>query len=210
MNKYFNLLILLSFFVTNAQRNFNQFSIETGYGFVSPLSETPDTYGSSYSGFKNFDFGVRYMFNEQYGVKVGYLNSQFESNRNNGFGSKLNTFTFQGYYNLANALDFKRSFSDNLGLLVHGGAGYSTMTSSILTGQDQVYSFIAGFTPQYKLSNRFAFYVDFSFYHNTSHDFNYDGTDGTLNNLKFKTQMYTLSLGLIFNIGSNSQHADWY
>jgi len=175
------------------------------------LTETPDTYGSSYSGLKSFDFGVRYMFNEKFGVKVGYLNNQFESNRNNGFGSKMNTITFNGYYNLANALDFKRSFSDNLGLLFHGGIGYSIMTSNFLTGDDQVYSFIGGLTPQYKLSDRFAFYIDFTFFYNTSHDFDYDGTDYTLlENSKFNTQMYTISLGLIFNIGSSRQHADWY
>jgi OOP family OmpA-OmpF porin len=116
----------------------------------------------------------------------------------------------KGYYNLANALDFSRSFSDDLGVLLHGGAGYSIMSSNVLTGQDQVYSIIAGFTPQYRLSNRFAFYADFSFFYNLSHDFNYDGTLSTENDVKFKTQMYTISLGLIFNIGSNSQHADWY
>jgi|694.fasta_scaffold01809_2 OOP family OmpA-OmpF porin len=210
MNKFFYVLIFLSFFVANAQRNFNQFSIEAGYGFVSPLSEVPDTYGASYSGLKNFDFGVRFMFNEQFGIKASYFNSLFESNRNNGFGSKINAFALKGYYNLANALDFSRSFSDDLGVLLHGGAGYSIMSSNVLTGQDQVYSIIAGFTPQYRLSNRFAFYADFSFFYNLSHDFNYDGTLSTENDVKFKTQMYTISLGLIFNIGSNSQHADWY
>lgn len=210
MKNIFLIIISLFTFITNAQQNFNQFSVEAGYGYVSPISGFSKENGSSYSGFKNFDFGVRYMFNEVYGLKLSYANSQFESNRDKAFGSKFNTVNLQGYFNLANVLDFGRSFDDTLGLLFHTGVGYSTMSSKIFPGQDQVYSFIGGLTPQYKLSDRLAFYIDFSYYYNTSHDFNYDGTVGATNDTKFKTQMYTISFGLILSIGGNSSHADWY
>lgn len=210
MKKILFTLFIINFGIINSQNNYNQFSLEAGYGYVSPLSGYSKENGSSFSGFKNFDFGLRYMFNETFGLKAGYANSQFESNRNNGFGSRFNTITLKGYLNLAHVLDFGRTFDDTLGLLFHSGVGYSTMSSNIETGQDQVYSFIGGITPQYKLSDRIAFYIDFSYYYNTSHDFNYDGTKGTFTDEKFKTQMYTISLGLILSIGSNTSHADWY
>jgi OOP family OmpA-OmpF porin len=207
-NIFLSLLFLLSTY-NYSQQNFNQFSLEAGYGYVSPLNGFSEENGSSFSAFKNFDFGVRYMFNQTVGVKVGYSNSKFESNRNNSFGTKMNTINLQGYLNLAHLLNFKSNFSDNFGLLFHSGVGYSTMFSNLNPGQDQIYSFMGGLTPQYKLSDRIAFYIDFSYFYNTSHDFYYDGMLNT-NDKKFNTQMYTISLGLIFNLGGNSSHADWY
>lgn len=210
MNRLFLFFVLSFVSISFSQSNFNQLSIEAGYGYNSPITGFSKENGTSFSGFRNFDIGLRFMFDEEFGIKAGFISSKFETNSNDVFGTNFNTISMQGYYNLAKVLDFSNLFDDSLGLLFHAGLGYSILTSKVNIGNDQVYSFIAGLTPQYKLSNRLAFYIDFAYYYNTSHDFNYDGTIGLVDGKKFNTQMYTVSAGLILSIGGSKTHADWY
>jgi OOP family OmpA-OmpF porin len=74
--KFLFVLLLVSS-LSFAQYRFNQFSLEAGAGYVLAGNHYNDTYDSNFSGFRHVDLGVRYMINENYGVRLTYANDRF-------------------------------------------------------------------------------------------------------------------------------------
>ena len=139
----------------------------------------------------NFDLGLRYMLTPKFGLKANFAYSKFTDRKNIGLPYETDhlTFALQGVVNAARILDFKHD--SRFGLLGHAGIQVASLKSKTENMIDPVLGqianpsfnkteyhggFVAGITPQYRVSNRLAIFVDLSTYFNYRQNFNWDGT----------------------------------
>lgn len=170
----------------------------------------------------NFDLGARYMITPKFGLKANLAYSIFTDQEGLGLPYETNhlTFALQGVINAARILDFKQD--SRFGLLGHAGIQVGSLTSKTKDMMDPVLGkvpnpsfdeteyhggFVAGITPQYRISNKIALFVDLSTYFNYRQHFNWDGTASSRTDLYGKTT--NVSLGLSFSVGKDNIHGDW-
>lgn len=224
MKKPFIILSLLSFFYVNAQernnKNFNHWSVEVNVGqnkAIRPFSSgyftsNPDKY-FNINGLEHFDLGARYMFSTSFGLKLDLAYDVVKNNNNNSFPFKNEQYRIgvQGVANLGRMMQFE-SFTNRFGLLAHAGIQVSTLNPKygVNAGHsEQNGGIIFGLTPQFRVTNRIVATADFSVINNLRQHFNWDGTYAATDN-NLTGLMYNSSLGLIFYLGKNDKHADWY
>ena len=126
---------------------YNKLSIDLGVGASNVVSSN---FSQGY-GQKLFDpltvrVGARYMFNNIFGAAwvLGYDNIS-SSKKSIEFQTNNISSTLQAYASLTNLLNFSE-FTDKFGLLIHTGAGLSTMNGKLnnIKVHDNVISFIGG------------------------------------------------------------------
>lgn len=218
------LVLLLSLFVftsTIAQEEvsdqmqsnvFNRWSIDVNGGLSRPTTPfMPGYYVEDFS-FFHVDLGARYMFNPKFGMKVDFGYDSFENpSEVLPFKSQYYRANLQGILNLGRALNFEE-FTQSFNIQMHGGLGYSFMTSDKFNGEDNMANVLIGITGQYKLSERVALNADFTMINNIRQHYTFDGTSGFGNlpdNRGFNGTLYNATLGLSIYLGSNDVHADW-
>ena len=172
------LVLLLSLFVftsTIAQEEvsdqmqsnvFNRWSIDVNGGLSRPTTPfMPGYYVEDFS-FFHVDLGARYMFNPKFGMKVDFGYDSFENpSEVLPFKSQYYRANLQGVLNLGRALNFEE-FTQSFNIQMHGGLGYSFMTSDKFNGEDNMANVLIGLTGQYKLSERVALNADFTMINN--------------------------------------------
>lgn len=206
--------IILSLFLTAigfAQPNFNQFSLEGAVGYSKPFSPYLDKYNSSFAGFTNVNIGVRYMFNEDYGLRLEYVKDRFENTPGGEIGTVWNRVGVQGIYNLGRLLDIPYATYDKIGLLVHAGVGY-TRAKPIAGGDtERIGTFAFGVTPQLRLTNGVVLFTDLSSMTNFKQHYNFDGSHYS-NKPDTPTVGYhvNVSFGIMIYLGQKRYHADWF
>ena len=106
------------------------------------------------------------------------------------------------------------------GLLMHGGVIVESLTSKTqnIVGLPLDHSFgateyngglVLGVTPQYRLNNRIAVFMDISGVFNYRQHFNWDGSQSAESNNLFG-QMLNTTIGLNFSVGKKGTlHGDW-
>ncbi|MDN3205108.1 OmpA family protein [Algoriphagus sediminis] len=209
--------------IANAQDSFNRWSLETNFGLNKPMGPLTPGYLSPTLNIGHIDFGVRYMFNEKFGVKGDAGFGSFSEA--NGVSPVFNTnylrVNVQGVLNLGRVLNFE-SFSRRLGLLGHMGAGFGRMSfdQTILNTQpDYHYNIITGATAQFKLSNHVALTSDLSVIVNGRQTYTFDGNEFNAPFQPANNQnpfvhatgtWWTGTLGVNFYFGKEEEHADWY
>lgn len=159
----------------NSAKNFNQWSVEFGAGFNKP--QKPFSNGNFTSTPSPWvgDLGVRYMFNNKFGLKADFGYDSFTNKGSSlDFDSRYYRVDLQGVANLGRIMNFE-TFTNTIGLLGHAGFGYAQLRSDNFRGADEMTNFIAGVTGQVKLSNRVALTGDFSTIFNASQDRTFDG-----------------------------------
>lgn len=193
---------------TNTTNNFNKWSIELGGGLTKPQRPFSAGYATSTPSPWVADLGVRYMFNNKFGLKADFGYNSF-TNKNNSldFDSKYYRVDLQAVANLGRIMNFE-TWTNTFGLLGHAGFGVGQLESNNFRGRDRVGNFIAGVTGQIRLSNRVALTGDFSTILNASQDHTFDGAyeDG---NRGFTGLLFNATVGLNVYLGSNAKHADW-
>lgn len=202
-------LVLLSSLVTFGQKNWNRVSIETGYGYVSPskLFGSTSSTKSDFSGFKHFDLGVRYMIGNDIGIKLSYANDRFSHDNE---GTTLNSFDLAAVYNIGNLFDLTYNTNETLGLLGHAGVGIAFGKPERNNKAERIGTVTIGLTPLVRISDRVSAYVDYSYAFRLKQQFGYDGILLTPEYASKVGKTSVLSFGLIFYIGENNRHADWY
>lgn len=193
---------------TNSSNNYNKWSIEFAGGVNKPQKPFSDGYFTSTPSPWVGDFGVRYMFNNKFGLKadVGYNSFKGKSNSLD-FDSKYYRVDLQAVANLGRIMNFE-TWTNTIGLLGHAGFGYSQLRSDSFRGADEMGNFIAGVTGQIKLSNRLALTGDFSSIFNASQDRSFDGA-ALPGNRGFSGLIFNGTVGLNVYLGKNTKHADW-
>lgn len=204
-------LVLVLFFsvMTFGQKNWNRVSIETGYGYVSPSN----LYGSSFSkkgdfsGFNHFDLGVRYMIEQNFGVKLSYGRDSFSKK---GTGVTFNTFDIAAVYNVGSLFNLTYATNERVGLLGHAGVGITFAKPEQISDSERIGTATIGLTPQFKISERIIVYGDLAYAFRFKQHYGYDGVllSPDFTSKVGKTTVF--SLGLMFYLGDKNKHADWY
>ena len=201
--------------------DYNKWSLELNMGQNKPnkpfaegyYSSDPNTY-FNFVGVSHVDFGARYMFNTSFGAKLdfGYDIMQNQSGTASlTFETKQYRLGLQGVINASRLLKFE-TFSNRLGLLVHGGLQVSQLAPQTGVNKDIIEKnggLIIGLTPQLKLSNRLVVTGDFSFLSNLRQHLNWDGSSALASN-NLSGSLFTSSLGLTLYLGKQIKHADWF
>ena len=212
----FVMAILFSLGV-NAQ-DYNKWSIDAGAG-VSILSSSglSEGYNTPFPNLWTMNGGIRYMFNNKFGVRVGggfdQLNQAGNSPR---FATRIWNVNVQGVANLGRVLAFEE-FTKNIGLLGHVGVGYGYMTSKNFRGVDNLGIITFGLTPQVRLSDRVTLLLSgtFNWYLTQQYTFNGENLTKDVNmtpmrHVNFQGLNFTATAGLQIALGKKRVHADWY
>lgn len=170
----------------------------------------------------SFDFGLRYMISPKFGFKGNFAFNTYSENDTSSlpYETQQMSFAFQGVVNAARLLEFKPE--SKMGLLFHGGMYAASMTSKTKNTYDPILGvvpnsyldateyhggFVAGITPQYRISSKMGLFVDLSMYFNYRQHMNWNGTRSTSNDLLGKST--NLSFGFSYSLGKEAMHGDW-
>ncbi|TDP61140.1 OmpA family protein [Flavobacterium dankookense] len=200
---------------------FNSWSIELNAGqnkavrpFTSGYYSSDPTNYFNFSGVNHFDFGVRYMFNPRFGLKLDIASDEIKNQKSSGslpFKSQQYRVGLQGVANLGSILNFE-SFTKRFGLLAHAGVQASQFTPKMGVNKyvtEDNGGIMVGLTPQFRIAKWLAITADFTAINNVRQHFNWDGTySADANNLS--GLMFNTNLGLTFYLGKKEKHADWY
>ena len=193
----------------NTGSGYNRWSIELNGGVNKPQRPFTNGFFTSTPSPWNADLGVRYMFNNKFGIKgdVGYY--KFESaDDSQEFETEYYRASIQGVANLGRIMNFE-TWTNTIGLLAHAGAGYSQFKAENQNYTDRMGNFIIGLTGQVKLSNRIVLTGDFTSITNVRQNYSFDGNT-RLNTRGFEGGIFTGTVGLTVYLGRNEKHADWF
>ena len=216
MKKHLLLLAMLSLgFAATAQeeeksaKDYNKFSIEANAGLTKANNPLAEGYYTDIEPL-HVDFGVRYMFNPKFGLRLQVGYDKMKGNDESlPFETEYMNANLQGVVNLGRIMDFE-SWTKNFNIQFHTGLGYAQLDGDRFDKKDGTLNFIVGLTGQLKLSERIALNADFSMLNNTGQDkHTWDGTSPNPEIRGFDGTLYNASLGIAFYLGKNAKHADW-
>jgi hypothetical protein len=161
-------LLLLIGNVVFSQSNFTQFSLEAEYGLNHSRNPTKTE-------FHHIGLGMRYMFNEYWGLKGDYANDIFKSDKIPETQLTSHRFSAQAVYNLGRLLHLREWTGGTVNLLLHSGIGVTLLDSNVAKGIDKAGNFIIGGTLQLSISESLALTGDLSGILNFSQQTNFAG-----------------------------------
>jgi OOP family OmpA-OmpF porin len=193
----------------NTKIDYNKWSIDLDGGLNKPQRPMSSGYYTARLNPFTVDLGVRYMLNNKFGLKadVGYNSFTGQNDSSINFDSRYYRVDLQGVANLGRIMNFE-TWTNTIGLLGHAGFGLGRLENKDLHVKDNVGNFIAGFTGQIRLSDRFALTGDVSTILNAYQNCTFDGGAAT-NNRGFSGLLFNGTLGLNVYLGKNTKHADW-
>lgn len=131
--------------VEKKEIGFNQWSFELAGGFNKPQRPMSPGYTTSLISPYTVDLGVRYMFNNKFGVKTDFgYNSFTGKDESIAFDSKYYRVDVQGVANLGRIMNFE-TWTQTIGLLGHAGFGLSFLERTDPTYvKDRMGNFMVG------------------------------------------------------------------
>ena len=189
---------------------FNQWSVELSGGFNKPQRPMTAGYTTTVVSPYTVDLGIRYMFNNKFGLKgdFGYNSFTGEKDESIDFDTKYYRADLQGVVNLGRVMSFE-NWTNTFGLLGHAGFGLSFLERKDPTYvKDRMGNFMIGVTGQIKLTDRIVLTGDFTTITNAKQNLAFDGASN--NNIRgFNGSLFTGTAGITIYLGSNAKHADW-
>ncbi len=215
--KIYHLLLVCLPFTLNAQndvKSMNKWSLGASIGThdgMAPSRATTRLYQ-----IHHFGINGRYMFTNRAGIRLS-ANYDFLDFIDRPYNSYYVRTSLEGVVNAGDVLHFPQVMP-RIGLLVHGGFGFSSLwsdnnprianTESLSKRADGMINFTFGVTPQLKLSERWSLNGDLSFiFHARQHnsfDMQRVNKNGAIDGY-----MLNLSIGVSYYLGKNKTHADW-
>lgn len=203
MRKNFIVLLLLLSSTAFCQLHNDQYSLEAGYGFG--ISGSPTT-----TSLTNFNAAFRYMVDDYWGLKFDAGFSRFEVTDSPVTGTEYTRISAQGVHNLGRTLNLRGLTNNSIGLLAHGGLGYSALKSLVTEEKDNIGNVIIGITPQIRLLESLALHADLSYILNFTQHYNFAGLHpDTDKHEAFTGHLTTFTLGLTYYFGRNGSSSDW-
>ena len=195
--------------IVNNKVDFNRWSVEFSGGFNKPFRPFTAGYGTALISPYTVDLGLRYMFNNKFGIKTDFGYNSFTGRDTSlNFDTKYYRVNLQAVANLGRIMSFE-TWTKTIGLLGHAGFGLSLMERNDPSYlKDRMGNFMAGVTGQIKLSERIALTGDFSTIINAKQSVAFD-TRSTAGGRGFNGALFTGTVGLTVYLGSNAKHADW-
>ena len=196
--------------VVTKTTDFNKWSFELAGGFNKPQRPMTVGYSTTVISPYTVDLGVRYMFNNKFGLKAdfGYNSFTGEKDESIDFDTKYYRADIQGVANLGRIMNFE-TWTNTFGLLAHAGFGLSFLERKDPTYvKDRMGNFMVGVTGQIKLSDRIALTGDFTTITNNKQNVAFDGSSN--NDIRgFNGSLFTGTAGITVYLGKNAKHADW-
>ena len=192
----------------SVKNDYNKWSVELAGGLNK--TQRPMTAGFATATPSPFvaDLGVRYMFNNKFGVKADFgYNSFTEKSGTAPFDTRYYRVDLQGVANLGRIMNFE-SFTNTIGLLGHAGFGLAQLEDQNSAAKDKIGNFMAGITGQIKLTNRIALTGDFTTILNASQNMSFDAASAT-GGRGFSGILFNGTVGVTVYLGKNEKHADW-
>jgi OOP family OmpA-OmpF porin len=193
---------------STANIDYNKWSVELAGGFNKPMR--PMSAGTRTAVVSPYvaDLGVRYMFNNKFGIKADFgYNSFKQGDDSRSFDTKYYRADLQGVANLGRIMNFE-TWTNTLGLLGHAGFGLSQLEDQNSSIKDRMGNFMAGITGQIKLSNRIALTGDFTTILNAKQNVAFDA-GSPIGSRGFGGVLFNGTVGLTVYLGKNEKHADW-
>lgn len=214
------LALVLGATTANAQTSdYNKWSIDVNFGSTKPTNPfATGYYADTFFSLPHADAGVRYMFNNKFGLKADFGYDYIKQGETSAyFRQAAYRTSLQGVANLGRILNFEE-WTKVFNVQFHLGGGYSWTTpvdgkvGGISYDKDQTGHIITGITGQVKLGKRAALNADFTMVNFTRKHITWDGTAYTDRNADraFNASLYNATVGLSFYLGGNGEHADWY
>lgn len=191
--------------------DYNKWSIELGAGVNKPLRPMKSGYYSKTPDFLSAQAGVRYMFNNKFGLQANAGYNEFtEAGSSLPFKSEMWSYGLDGVVNLGNVLDFS-TWTNTFGLLAHAGASYSTLKGKepVKSGTDEMITLNLGLKPQIRLGNRVALFLDATLHGNVRQDLGFEGQSRGSSVRGFNGYFMTTTAGISIYLGGDDKHADW-
>ena len=189
---------------------FNQWSVELAGGFNKPQRPLTNGYSTAIVSPYTAELGVRYMFNNKFGLKTDFGYNSFTGKKDESidFDTKYYRVDLQGVANLGRIMNFE-NWTNTFGLLGHAGFGLSFLERKDPSYvKDRMGNFMVGLTGKIKLSERIALTADFTTITNAKQNVAFDGFSN--NNIRgFNGSLFTGTAGITIYLGSNAKHADW-
>lgn len=207
---FFPLFLFFTFNVFSQNGDYNRWSAEVSTGIHVPLAPNDGISRKKYIAFKQFQFSGRYMFNERFGVKGQYGFNRFANPDATEMGISFNRLGLEGVANLGRILNVGYRLRERLGLLAHAGGGITFAKPATNSGTDHIGNIIVGLTGQIKLSENFAFIGDLSYITNLKQHYAYNGELLDPNFKSVSGSFVNVSIGIMYYLGENKYHADWY
>jgi OmpA-OmpF porin, OOP family len=215
MKKTLTLLAIAASISSFAQTEMNRWSVGMNIGVHD--GQAPTAIHTKLYQFQHVGLNTRYMLNNRVGLMLDFGYDLFDGVNSGTRNVNYFRTSLQGVVNAGDLLRFS-SFSKRFGLLIHGGAGISSMwlnkdyqvgtDNTLFKKSDDMVNFIFGATPQFKVTERFSLNADLSFifHHNQTYQFDmqnlsqHGAIDGYFLNA---------TLGATFYFGKAASHADW-
>lgn len=215
MKKTLTLLAIAASISSFAQTEMNRWSVGMNIGVHD--GQAPTAIHTKLYQFQHVGLNTRYMLNNRVGVMLDFGYDLFDGVNSGTRNVNYFRTSLQGVVNAGDLLRFS-TFSKRFGLLIHGGAGISSMwlnkdyqvgtDNTLFKKSDDMVNFIFGATPQFKVTERFSLNADLSFifHHNQTYQFDmqnlsqHGAIDGYFLNA---------CLGATFYFGKAASHADW-
>jgi OOP family OmpA-OmpF porin len=187
---------------------YNKWSVEIAGGVNKFQRPATPGYFQTTPSFYNADIGVRYMFNNKFGLKLdaGYYNMT-EKDNSIPFESHYYRANLQAVANLGRIMNFE-TWTSRIGVLGHTGFGYAQLKAENKDFTDRMFNFMAGVTAQYRLGNRVALTGDFSTILNAKQNMAFDGNSAA-GGRGFQGILFHGTVGLTYYLGGADKHADW-
>ena len=218
MKKIALLTLLLTAFSSHSQDDtYNKFSIEAAYGLSQPFSpknnlvvSTGENYDvKTFSGFRHFEIGGRYMMNQKYGVKLSYGFDKFQQEDFSDLSVTNHKVGAEMVFNISHLLNLKFTDRGILQVQTHTGFGITFSRPSSIDNTEHIGNFIIGMTPQIKITDRIAIVTDLSYNFIFKQHYYYSGELIDPQYESVTGSFMNISLGLQFYLGRNEFHADW-
>lgn len=209
-NKFLVAFLLLSAMPLFSQFSVNNMSFEVGYGYNGAIKPYNKAYNSNFSGMNHFNLGLRYMFSEKIGAKVFYRVDKFVNDPGGSVGITYNTVGTSFVYNLGKELGLTYLTRDQFGIVTHldGGVSFARVIDTRIIEKVGVIGL--GVTPMYNISNKIAVTADLTYNWNLRQHYGFDGGKLHQDKTYESGNFYNFSIGLIYYIGENKYHSDWY
>jgi outer membrane protein OmpA-like peptidoglycan-associated protein len=192
----------------STKTDFNKWSVELAGGVNKTQRPMTSGYFTSTPSPYVVDLGVRYMFNNKFGLKADFGYNSFQGKNNSvDFDTKYYRADIQAVANLGRIMNFD-TWTNTVGLLGHAGFGLAQLEDQNSALKDRMGNFMAGVTGQIKLSNRIALTGDFTTILNAAQDAAFDGAT-TVGSRGFSGILFNGTVGLTVYLGKNEKHADW-
>lgn len=211
MRKVFFGALLVCFAINLNAQEYNKWSLELGAGAHEIINPISPGYKTGPLSLGQANLGVRYMFNNKFGLRLGVGYNEFQEGDNSlPFRANYYRTSLEGVVNAGNLLNFS-SFTSRVNLLFHGGFGLSSLKTltPVDTGNgDPLVNLIVGFTPQFKISNRISLFLDASAIFHDYQNFTYDGAPNT-GSREISASIFNTSIGVNISLGKNKENADF-